>query len=81
LSEFSGTEKWIEITLKEMKEASTEEIIRRVAVFNTDCSDNIPYVLTSMRLEGKVGYKIKDSNDACGKKIVWFLKESLENSD
>ncbi|MHA1975157.1 MAG: hypothetical protein ACTSW1_19380 [Candidatus Hodarchaeales archaeon] len=79
MSEFSGTEKWIEIILKEVKEASTEEIINRVAIFNTDCSDNIPYVLSQMRMEGKVGYTIKDSENACGKKIVWFLKETVED--
>ena len=73
MSEFSGTEKWIELVLKEVTEATTAEIINRVSLFNTDCADNIPHVLTSMRLQGKVGYKIAKSNDGEGKRIVWFL--------
>ncbi|WP_455142332.1 hypothetical protein [Candidatus Hodarchaeum mangrovi] len=73
MSEFSGTEKWIELVLKELKEATTEEIINRVAIFNTDCADNIPHVLTTLRLQGKVGYRIDKVKEEGSKRIIWFL--------
>jgi len=73
VTEFSGTEKWIELVLKEIKEATTEEIINRVAIFNTDCADNIPHVLTTMRLQGKVGYRIDKVKGEGVKRIIWFL--------
>ncbi|MFX0087651.1 MAG: hypothetical protein ACFFAU_18520 [Candidatus Hodarchaeota archaeon] len=73
--DFSGTEKWIEVVLKEMKEASTVEIIERVSIFNQDCADRIPMVLTSMRMEGKVLYKVVPTKDGKRQNIVWYLKE------
>lgn len=73
--DFSGTEKWIEVVLKEMKEASTVEIIERVSIFNQDCADRIPMVLTSMRMEGKVLYKVVPTKDGKRQNIVWYLNE------
>ncbi len=73
--DFSGTEKWIEVVLKEMKEASTVEIIEKVSIFNQDCADRIPMVLTSMRMEGKVLYKVIPTKDGKRQNIVWYLKE------
>ncbi|MHA2075620.1 MAG: hypothetical protein ACW97X_13455 [Candidatus Hodarchaeales archaeon] len=76
--DFSGTEKWIEIVLKELKEATTTKIIEKVSIFNQDCADRIPMVLSSMRMEGKVLYKIVQTNDGSRQNIVWFLKHSDE---
>jgi hypothetical protein len=72
-SESSGTEKWIEIVLKELKSASTVEIINRVSIFNQDCADRIPMVLTQMRMDGKVTYKVVSSENGEKKQIVWEL--------
>ena len=76
--DFSGTEKWIEIVLKELKEATTTEIIEKVSIFNQDCADRIPMVLSSMRMEGKVVYKIVPARDGSRQNIVWSLKHSDE---
>ncbi|MFX0050431.1 MAG: hypothetical protein ACFFAJ_00150 [Candidatus Hodarchaeota archaeon] len=72
-SESSGTEKWIEIVLKELKSASTVEIIDRVSIFNQDCADRIPMVLTQMRMDGKITYKVVSSKNGEKKQIVWEL--------
>jgi hypothetical protein len=71
--ESSGTEKWIEIVLKELKSATTVEIINRVSIFNQDCADRIPMVLTQMRMAGKVTYKVVPSENGERKNIVWEL--------
>lgn len=76
--DFSGTEKWIEVVLKEMKEASTVEIIEKVSIFNQDCADRIPLVLSSMRMEGKISYKVVPRKDGEAQNIVWYLKEKEE---
>ena len=76
--DFSGTEKWIEVVLKDMKEASTVEIIEKVSIFNQDCADKIPMVLTTMRMEGKVFYKVVPTKDGKRQNIVWYLKETNE---
>ncbi|MCK4847669.1 MAG: hypothetical protein KAT16_01450 [Candidatus Heimdallarchaeota archaeon] len=72
----SGTERWIEVVLKELQKATTVEIVNRVSLFNTDCADRIPMVLTQMRMEGKVLYKIVQTNGSERKNIVWQLIES-----
>ncbi|MFX0173230.1 MAG: hypothetical protein ACFE9L_15145 [Candidatus Hodarchaeota archaeon] len=72
-SESSGTEKWIEIVLKELRSASTVEIINRVSIFNQDCADRIPMVLTQMRMDGKVTYKVVSSKNGEKKQIMWEL--------
>lgn len=71
----SGTEKWIEIVLNDLGEASTIEIIERVSMFNQDCADRIPMVLTQMRVDGKVSYKVVPANDGTRQTIVWQLIE------
>lgn len=76
--DFSGTEKWIEVVLKEMKEASTVEIIEKVSIFNQECADRIPMVLSSMRMEGKILYKVVSTKDGARQNIVWYLKEKDE---
>lgn len=76
--DFSGTEKWIEVVLKEMREASTVEIIEKVSIFNQDCADRIPLVLSSMRMEGKISYKVVSRKDGEAQNIVWYLKEKDE---
>ena len=76
--DFSGTEKWIEVVLKEMKEASTVEIIEKVSIFNQDCADRIPMVLSSMRMEGKILYNVVSTKDGARQNIVWYLKEKDE---
>ena len=70
----SGTEKWIEVVLRELHEASTVEIVNRVSIFNQDCADRIPMVLTQMRMEGKVSYKVVQSKEGKRKNIVWRLE-------
>ncbi len=75
-SDTSGTEKWIEVVLRELQEASTTEIVDRVSMFNQDCADRIPMVLTQMRVEGKVSYRVVTMVDGKRKNIVWRL-ESL----
>ena len=72
-SETSGTEKWIEVVLREFKEATTQEIVDRVSMFNQDCADRIPMVLTQMRMENKVTYKVVATEDGMRKNIVWVL--------
>lgn len=74
-SEFSGTEKWIEIVLKDLVEATTFEIIERVSMFNQDCADRIPMVLTQMRIDGKISYKVVRVKDGGRQNIVWRLIE------
>jgi hypothetical protein len=72
--ETSGTEKWIEVVLRELHEASTVEIVNRVSIFNQDCADRIPMVLTQMRMEGKISYRVIQSKEGKGKNIVWRLE-------
>jgi hypothetical protein len=72
----SGTEKWIEIVLEDLGEASTIEIIERVSMFNQDCADRIPMVLTQMRVEGKVTYKVVQNPNGERRNIVWQLTKS-----
>ncbi|MFX0016087.1 MAG: hypothetical protein ACFFB2_13565 [Promethearchaeota archaeon] len=75
-TDLSGTEKWIELVLKELVEATTVEIIDRVSMFNQDCADRIPMVLTQMRIDGKVTYEVVSSPDGKRQNIVWRLIES-----
>ncbi|MHA1977320.1 MAG: hypothetical protein ACW98I_10500 [Candidatus Hodarchaeales archaeon] len=70
----SGTEKWIEVVLRELHEASTVEIVERVSMFNQDCADRIPMVLTQMRMEGKISYKVLTIDGGNRKNIVWRLE-------
>jgi hypothetical protein len=72
----SGTEKWIEVVLKELQTATTVEIVDRVSLFNQDCADRIPMVLTQMRMEGKVSYEVTPTEDGKRKNIVWRLIKS-----
>ncbi len=76
--DYSGTEKWIEIVLKELKEATTAEIIERVSIFNQDCADRIPMVLSYMRMEGKVSYEVVPTKVGSRQNIVWSLISSDE---
>ncbi len=78
-SEFSGTEKWIEIVLKDLEEATTFEIIERVSMFNQDCADRIPMVLTQMRIDGKISYKVVRAKDGGRQNIVWRLIDPQPN--
>jgi hypothetical protein len=71
----SGTEKWIEIVLKDLGEATTVEIIERVSMFNQDCADRIPMVLTQMRLDEKVSYRVVPAKNGTRQTIVWQLTE------
>jgi len=71
----SGTEKWIELVLSELKSATTAEIVNRVGMFNQDCADRIPMVLSQMRMEGKVIYDIISLNGGKSKNIVWKLNK------
>ncbi len=73
--ELSGTEKWIEIVLKDLVEATTVEIIERVSMFNQDCADRIPMVLTQMRMDGKISYKVVTAKSGERQNIVWRLIE------
>ncbi len=75
-SNSSGTEKWIEVVLKELRKATTVEIVNRVSVFNQDCADRIPMVLTQMRMAGKVTYEVVQKKDQSGKNIVWKLTQT-----
>ena len=61
-----------------MKEASTVEIIEKVSIFNQDCADRIPMVLSSMRMEGKILYNVVSTKDGARQNIVWYLKEKDE---
>lgn len=72
----SGTEKWIEVVLRELQEATTVEIVNRVSIFNQDCADRIPMVLTQMRMEGKITYEVKPTEKGKPKNIVWRLIKS-----
>jgi len=72
----SGTEKWIEVVLKELKKATTVEIVNRVSLFNQDCADRIPMVLTQMRMEGKIAYEVTPMKKGKPKNIVWYLTKS-----
>ncbi|UCE12754.1 MAG: hypothetical protein JSV04_11235 [Candidatus Heimdallarchaeota archaeon] len=71
----SGTEKWIEVVLKDLGEATTVEIIERVSMFNQDCADRIPMVLTQMRIEGKVSYRVAPTKEG-RQNIFWKLLDS-----
>ncbi len=73
-SDTSGTEKWIEVVLRELHEASTKEIVDRVSMFNQDCADRIPMVLTQMRMEGKISYRVESMGIGKRKNIVWRLE-------
>lgn len=72
----SGTEKWIELVLNDLGEATTTEIIEQVSMFNQDCADRIPMVLTQMRVEGKVTYKVVPNQSGERTNIVWKLTQS-----
>jgi hypothetical protein len=74
--ETSGTEKWIVVVLKELKKASTAEIVERVGMFNQDCADRIPMVLVQMRMAGTISYEVVTLSDGEGKNIVWSLNET-----
>lgn len=74
----SGTEKWIEVVLKELKKATTNEIVEHVSIFNEDCADRIPMVLTQMRVAGKVTYNIEQSANGERKILVWELVNTEE---
>ena len=76
--DYSGTEKWIKIVLKELKEASTTEIIERISIFNHDCADRIPMVLSTMRMEGKIIYRVVPAENGSRKIIVWSLVDTEE---
>ena len=65
--------KWIQIVLKELKEATTTEIIERVRTFNQDCADRIPMVLSQMRMEGKIISKVVAMKNGTRKNIIWQL--------
>ncbi|MHA2053030.1 MAG: hypothetical protein ACW99F_05460, partial [Candidatus Hodarchaeales archaeon] len=69
------TDKWIEVVLKELQSATTVEIVNRVSMFNQDCADRIPMVLTQMRMAGKVTYEVLENKDQSGKSIVWKLTQ------
>ena len=69
----SGTEKWIRVVLEDLVEASTIEIIERVSMFNQDCADRIPFVLTQMRMDSKILYKVVPTKDGTRQNIVWYL--------
>jgi hypothetical protein len=73
----SGTEKWIEIVLQDLGEATTIEIIERVSMFNQDCADRIPMVLTQMRVDGKVTYKVVSNQEGNRRNIVWQLSQKI----
>ncbi len=73
--DLSGTEKWIEIVLKDLGEATTLEIIEQVSVFNQDCADRIPMVLTQMRIDGKISYEVVPAEGGERRNIVWRLVE------
>jgi len=73
----SGTEKWIEVVLKELQIATTVEIVNRVSLFNQDCADRIPMVLTQMRMEGKVSYEVTQAKEGQRRNIVWSLTEPV----
>ncbi len=75
----SGTEKWIEVILLELKKASTTEIVNRVGMFNQDCADRIPMILVQMRMEGKISYEVIARNEGEGKNIVWSLNQPDKN--
>ncbi|MFW9906738.1 MAG: hypothetical protein ACFFFH_20700 [Candidatus Thorarchaeota archaeon] len=77
----SGTEKWIEIVLKDLGEATTIEIIERVSMFNQDCADRIPMVLTQMRVDQKVTYKVVQNESGGRKNIVWQLTKSFTEKE
>lgn len=69
----SGTEKWIEVVLKDLGEATTVEIIECVSMFNQDCADRIPMILSQMRIEGKVSYRVASKKEGTRQTIVWRL--------
>ena len=73
--DLSGTEKWIEIVLKDLGEATTLEIIEQVSVLNQDCADRIPMVLTQMRIDGKISYEVVPAEGGERRNIVWRLVE------
>ncbi|MFX1285532.1 MAG: hypothetical protein ACFFB5_17975 [Promethearchaeota archaeon] len=74
--DLSGTEKWIEIVLKDLGEATTIEIIERVSIFNQDCADRIPMVLTQMRIDGKISYEVVPAKGGERRNILWRLIET-----
>lgn len=77
----SGTAKWIKFVLKDLGEATTIEIIERVSMFNQDCADRIPMVLTQMRIDGKISYKVVPNKSGERRNIVWELIESQAKND
>ncbi|UCG90752.1 MAG: hypothetical protein JSU57_03195 [Candidatus Heimdallarchaeota archaeon] len=74
--DLSGTEKWIEIVLKDLGEATTAEIIERVSIFNQECADHIPMVLTQMRIDSKISYEVVPAEGGERRNIVWRLVET-----
>lgn len=71
--EYLGTEMWIKVVLKELKQATTEEIIERVKIYNQECADRIPLALAQMRVSGEVHFQILPTQDGTRKKMVWML--------
>ncbi len=70
-----ATEKWIEVVLKDLKEATTVEIIDEVNKYNQDCADRIPMALAHMRMEGRVTYDVVQSKEGERQNIVWKLNQ------
>lgn len=71
--DYLGTEMWIKVVLKELKQATTQEIIDHVKIYNQECADRIPLALAQMRVSGKVSYQIIPTQDGIRKKLVWTL--------
>ncbi|MHA2328241.1 MAG: hypothetical protein ACXACR_06935 [Candidatus Hodarchaeales archaeon] len=69
------TERWIEVVLKDLKEASTVEIIDEVNKYNQDCADRIPMALAQMRMDGRVTYDVVQSKEGERQNIVWRLNQ------
>ncbi|MFW9778858.1 MAG: hypothetical protein ACFFE8_08390 [Candidatus Heimdallarchaeota archaeon] len=71
--DYLGTEMWIKVVLKDLGEATTQEIIDHVKIYNQECADRIPMALAQMRANGKAYYKIRASQDEKRKNMVWKL--------
>jgi DNA-binding TFAR19-related protein (PDSD5 family) len=71
--DYLGTEMWIKVVLKDLTQATTQEIIDRVKIYNQECADRIPMALAQMRANGKINYQIIQSQDGKRKNMVWEL--------
>lgn len=61
----------IRTMLVQYGELNTEQIIEKIRIFNEDCVDNVPLILSQMRVENEVEARV----DKELKSIFWKITQ------